>query len=154
MNKIVISKFNSTFWLKAIFFTLFVFGSVIACISISIKDWDSYNWGQLTIVAIFSGIVIYLYLKFMLASLMTITVAPGGLGIKYWLSGKSIVIDYADITHVSNDRLTSNRDTAFQSSYLMLTIKLTTGEEIVFSENLFNNYDELKDTIRDYRFLK
>jgi hypothetical protein len=152
MNDAVTSKFTNVFWFKAVAFTLFVAGATIACITACIANYETYNWGRLVLIAAFSVILIGVYLYVTVRSLRTITAAREGIILYYKITKKQIIIDYADILHVNNYRVSANRDNMISPSYLSLDIELSTGENIIFNENDIGNYDELKEAIREYRF--
>lgn len=147
----VISKFTTLFWIKAVVFTIFIFTSITACIIVSIKHWFEYNWGQLTLIVIFSIVLVYFFLNLAINSLVRVTIAPEGLCVKYLITKKLIIIAYADITHLSNVRISNNSENATASSYVEFKIKLDTGEEFSFTDNQFENYHELKRAISEYR---
>ncbi len=86
-------------------------------------------------------------------SLRTITAAPEGIILNYLLTKKQIVINYADIEHVSNVLPDSNRLKPTLSSLngLKLLIELKSGKSISFFQNDIKNYDELKEAIREFR---
>lgn len=104
------------------------------------------------LIVIFSGILIYYYVKTAINTIVRVTVGQNGLGIDYLLTKKHILVNYADITHVSSTVVGSGRDTAVVYTYLQLDIELLTGEQFRFTDNQFSNYEDLKEWIRYYRF--
>lgn len=158
MSNIVSSRFTFIFLLQTIVAALVVIFTIIAFVVVSIEHWASYNHGQLLLIAIFSIILIYININSAISSLIKITVAPEGLIIKYLITQKRIIIDYADIIHVSNLDIDEDPDNMrffqFSTNYLRLVIELTTGEKLIFTDGKFANYDDLKDAIRLYRYSK
>jgi hypothetical protein len=158
MNDIVSSRFTLIFLLQTIVGTLVVIFAVAACVVVSIERRAFYNQGQLSLIAIFCIILIYININSAIRSLIKITVAPEGLIIKYLITQKRIIIDYADIIHVSNLDINEDPDNMrffqFSTNYLRLVIELTTGEKLIFTDGKFANYDDLKDAIRLYRYSK
>jgi hypothetical protein len=152
MPETIISKFNPTIWIKAIIFTAFVFGSEIACVVFSIKNKDIYSWGQYCLVTVLGVGLLYYYIKTAINTIVRITVGAGGLGIDYLLTKKHILVEYSDIIHVSSTNVGRGNDNVVVYKYLQLDIELSTGEQLTFTDNQFDNYEDLKEWIRYYRF--
>jgi hypothetical protein len=148
----VTSKFTTVFRIKAVIFTLFILVSTGLSIEGCISNYEAYNWGEMGSIALYSMLVIGIYVNVAINSLKNITAAPEGIILYYLLTKKQIIVDYADIVHVSNYRINGNYDSPLLPSHLKLDIELSTGEDIVFTNTDIDNYDELKEAIREYRF--
>jgi hypothetical protein len=152
MEDTVTSNFSRAFWIKFIMFTISVIGSTIICAVVSVKNRDTYSWGQLASVGTYAIILIALYFYVIIKSTIIITAAREGIIVDYLITKKQIIIDYADIAHASNIRVNDIMNVAVTFTYCKLVIELTTGEYFTFKESNMTNYGELKEAIREFRF--
>ncbi len=152
MTEPITSKFAWIYITETVIFSLFVFISAIKYATTITKNFDVYNWGQIASASIYLVILFLVYFYVIIRNMVQITAAPEGLVLRYLITGKRIIIDYADITHVGNYRTNANFDNALIPSGLKLVIELTTGETLCFTDRQYTNYGELKDMIRRYRF--
>src|SRR4051812_7430987 len=105
MDDSVASNFSTAFKVKTVIFTLFVLGSTYICGAIAISGYDSYTWGQLTAVGVYSLILLYIYAYVLITATIVITATREGIVIDYLITKRQVIIDYADIVHVSNIRV-------------------------------------------------
>lgn len=152
MGDTVVSEFSSMFWVKGVVLSIIYWGILIIYDTVVYVHRDNYSTVELVVTGLVSVFAIGIYIKLVTDSYIQLTIAREGLCITYLLTKKEIVIDYTDITHVSSIIANSRDDKVSARRYLKLKIELSTGEKFSFSEDQFNNYHELKDAIRRFRF--
>ncbi|MDB5124171.1 MAG: hypothetical protein JWP94_2300 [Mucilaginibacter sp.] len=153
MDYPITSKFTNSFRFKALVITLLAILVNTIAIANCIASFSTDYQGQSIIFVIISVILMGVYLYFAVQLLRKITATYDGIVIDYILTGRQVIIHYADIVHVSSYRRNINRgNIRAPRSYLWLEIELTTGKYISFNEYEYSNYDELKEAIREYRF--
>jgi hypothetical protein len=151
MTTAVTSKFTTLFWVKMIVIIAAILIAVIfGAVYLSLHH-TMYPTSQIIIFIVLAVAAVGVYTYNLTVSLLKITAAHEGLILYYMLTKKKIVIDYADILHVSN---VHSRQTGLPTSSggVKLVIELSTGEEFFIKEENYENYVELKDALREFRF--
>ena len=113
---------------------------------------SSYSNSDFVGAMILSLVLFYILFNNINNTLLKITVAPGGLELRYLLTKKQIVINYADITHVSNTHAKQEVSYPTSNDGAKLTVELSTGETLILVKETYSNYNELKEAIRRNRF--
>jgi len=149
MTETVTSKFRKSLWIAPILFGILVFSLIAICVTPG-------NTGMIM------GILVVLIVLFCFNTYRAVTrfikvnVSPDALLLHYLLINKQIIVNYADIVHVSVVRENTGRDENSRSFTLIDTIKLkielNTGEDLYLFEEYYENFDEIKEAIRRARF--
>jgi hypothetical protein len=152
MIETVSSKFAYAFWIKVIFFTIVASGLTATVIMISIKNWTQLKSPDLPLTILVLFLVYGFFIRWAYRAAIRIIATPGGLIIRHLVTKKQTIIAYADIVHVGNTRVNVGRSEMRSYSYLKLVIELRSGEVLNFLAEDFDNYDEVKEAIRRFRF--
>jgi len=152
MDETVNSEFTTQFKVQTGLITAIVFSAIIFFTTYVYHN-PKYSRGEFTGEVILAVILLGVYLYLLSRNIQQLTISAESMILYYPITKKQIVIDYADIVHVRNMRNTSNSE-SIKFSSLNLEIELSTGETFSFSDSVYENYYELKDSISHYRFAK
>lgn len=144
----VVSKFRTGYWIRQ--FINYVGGLLIIglCIYFSFDNGkldyrNALFW--LAVLGILSLILHVLY--FLFSELKRLTVTENGIEIKYFVTKKIEFIAYNEILNFTTRRITHKQGAVRTAGYHELEIQLTKDRLITFSEDQFDNYNEIKNFI-------
>lgn len=143
MTETVVSKFNYSLFVGIGLITLFLSPMVYVGITIGTQSW---------LMDFILILLMYFFIKRTIDTLVKITVAADGLELKYLITGKKVIVNYSDITHVDNKGVTGMYNFSNSPSYVKLDVELTNGKKITILGDNYSNYDEIREAIRRNRF--
>lgn len=147
-NTTITSKFRIDYWImQSISYVagLFLIG---LCLYFSFDNGKiDYHRSVFWIAILGIWALVFYFLKFLLNEFKQITISDKGIEIKYLLTKKTDVIPYNEIVKFTTRRITSRQGVGRTTGYHELEIELTKDRVITFSENQFDNYNEIKNTI-------
>jgi len=154
MTPTVVSKFRHPVWWSIAFYAIFIIGFLVAAFAIVTERLRTYNNAALLFIGAAFCWLIYLSVTNAINTLVRIVVAPDGLNLYYLLTGKHIIVDYQEITHVENMHTISDnwRYAQPKTGDIHLNIDLTNGKRFTFFALNYANYNEIKEAIRRNRF--
>ena len=144
----IVSKFRTGYWIRQFinyFGGLFLIG---LCIYFSFDNGQLDYQNILFWVATLGTLSLIFYiLYFLFSELKQLTVKDKGIEIKYLLTKKIDFIQYDEIINFATRRITHRQGSGRTAGYNESEIQLTNDRVIIFNEDQFENYNEIKNSI-------
>lgn len=149
------SSFRIQFWFAIIPSGVVALGMIGFIVLYLVVNPAGYPRAEILAAFAIPAVVSWLLYKLLDNFLIRVILWPDKLEFHHLLTRKEIIFGYDDIIHVSNlhDEWDPDGPKPWGRYFnLKLAIELKTGEMLSFSDFQFDNYAELKDTIRARRF--
>lgn len=150
MTETIISKFRTVFWFQIGIMITVISGFIVYCVKCSLRDGEINIYsGELLVGVVVSGLLIYLLNNLLRIDISVITLTPQHMVIDYPVTKKQEIIEYSEISRLSiaRGRYAQSWSMANRRYYENLEVELTSNRTIFIRENMYENYNVLKDTL-------
>ena len=148
----VISRFRTGFWIRqflqyvgGLFVTVFCF---IASIDNGRIDFRHAGFWMGSFMLILFALF---FVKFIFEELKRLTVTDSGIHIKYLISKRTVFVPFAEIKKFTTKHIRQRVGAMQSDGFSELEIELYDGRLIVFDEDQFDNYSDIKNYIYQNR---
>ncbi len=150
MTETITSKFKTAFWFQIGIMITVISGFIVYCVRCSLRNGEINIYsGELLVGIVVSGLFIYLLNNLLRIDISVITLTPQHMVIDYSVTKKQEIIEYSEISGLSTvrGRYDKSWSMASRKYYESLEVELTSNRTIFIRENMYRNYNELKDTL-------
>ena len=145
MNKIIISRFRSSYWIRK--FIEYCGGIVIVsvCLAFSIDGGNLDYRNALFWIGCF-GIIAFVvhFFHFLFWELKILTISDKAINVEYLLTRKIEEVTFKDIKKLSERRIRHKRGVGLSDGYYEFKIEFANGKILVFDQDQYDNYAKLK----------
>lgn len=144
----VVSKFRTAYWLWQ--FVSYAGGLFIIwfCVYYSIEEGRlDYQNGFFWIACMAALALVYQTMNLLFTVLKRLTITEEGIELYYLVTKQYDLIEYEQIADFRTQLITSRQGAGKTAGYHQLEIVLMNGRSIIFDENQFENYNEVKNAI-------
>ncbi len=144
----MVSKFIFGFWAKQVILKGGLLVLIWACFSNSTTDRKvDYEYGPFWLALVLIILLLLSIASFVRNEYKQLTITETGIKVSYLLRNKTDFIDFNDIIRFSQKRITSKQGAGRTPGYHILEIHLTNDRIFVISQDLYENYTELRNCI-------